>query len=75
MREYGFSLTRILPYKDRICSSVFIRENKVSENHYSHIFYAVGDLKNDLLYGVMFLNKAVIVPLFYCPFPEISRGS
>ena len=27
MRENGFSLSRILPYKDRICDSVLIREN------------------------------------------------
>ena len=27
VREYGFSLTRILPDKDRICDSVYIREN------------------------------------------------
>ena len=27
MRECGFSLTRILPYKDRIYDSVLIREN------------------------------------------------
>ena len=27
MREYGFSLTHILPYRDRIVDSVLIREN------------------------------------------------
>ena len=27
MGEYGFSLTRILPYKDKIVDSVFIRKN------------------------------------------------
>ena len=27
MREYGFSLTRILPCEDRIVDSIFIREN------------------------------------------------
>ena len=27
MREYEFSLIRILPYKDRIVNSVLIREN------------------------------------------------
>ena len=32
MQEYGFSLTRILPYKD-----------KISEKRYSRIFYAVCD--------------------------------
>ena len=55
MQEYGFSLARILPYKDRIVDSVFIRENIrteswiltlhgriwVSKNPYSRIFYAV----------------------------------
>ena len=29
MREYRFSLTGFLPYKDRIYDSVFIRENTV----------------------------------------------
>ena len=41
MREYGFSQTRILPYKDNIYNSVFIQENTVSGNLYSRIFYAV----------------------------------
>ena len=41
MREYGFLLTRILPYKNRIIDSVLIQENMVSENQYSRIFYAV----------------------------------
>ena len=27
MPEYGFSMTRILPYKDRIVGSVLIQEN------------------------------------------------
>ena len=27
MREYGFSVTRILPYKDKIVDFVLIREN------------------------------------------------
>ena len=27
MREYGFSLSRILPHKDKIVDSVLIREN------------------------------------------------
>ena len=36
MREYGFSLTRILPYKEKI---------RVSENPYSRIFYALYKLK------------------------------
>ena len=35
MREYGFSLTRILPFKDRI------GKMRVSENQCSRIFYAV----------------------------------
>ena len=27
MREYGFSVTRILPYKDKLVDFVLIREN------------------------------------------------
>ena len=38
MREHGFSLTRILLYKDRIVDSERIW---VNENRYSRIFYAV----------------------------------
>ena len=41
MREYGFSLTRILSYKDKIGDFVLTRENTVSENPYSRIFYVV----------------------------------
>ena len=42
MREYGFSLTRILPSKGRIVDSVFLYGRiRVSENPYSRIFYAV----------------------------------
>ena len=44
MLEYGFSLTRVLPYKDRVNDSVLIRENRrilVSENLYSRICNAV----------------------------------
>ena len=36
MREYGFSLTHIFPYKDKLYESI-----QVSENPYSRIFYAV----------------------------------
>ena len=39
MREYGFSLTRISPYKDKILEK--IRKISVSENPYSRIFHAV----------------------------------
>ena len=44
MREYGFSLSRTLPYKDRIVDSVdsvLIRENTVGKNLCSRIIYAV----------------------------------
>ena len=41
MREYGFSVTRILPYIDKVVDFVLIRENTVTENPYSRIFYAV----------------------------------
>ena len=36
MREYGFSLTHIFPYKDKLYESI-----QVSENPYSCIFYGV----------------------------------
>ena len=39
--KYEFSLTRILPYKDRIDYFVLIWENTVSENPCSLTFYAV----------------------------------
>ena len=39
MREYGFSLTCILPYIDRIVDSVFIRENTGQwKSIFSHIW-------------------------------------
>ena len=41
VEEYRVSLTHILPYKDKIFDFVLIRENTVSENPYSCIFYAV----------------------------------
>ena len=41
MRKCGFSPTRILPYKDRIHDSVLIREIRISENSYSHMFCAM----------------------------------
>ena len=43
MREYVFSLTRIIPYKDRIYDSSLYGRIRVSENPYSRIFYAVKD--------------------------------
>ena len=36
MREYGFSLTNIFPYKDRIYGKIRARKNA-----YSRIFYVV----------------------------------
>ena len=40
MREYDLSLTRILPYKDRIHDSVFMQENTGQwETVFSHILY------------------------------------
>ena len=41
MPEYGFSLTRILPYKDRIVDSVLIREyTGQRKTVYWHILYS-----------------------------------
>ena len=40
MREYGFSLTRILPYKDKIVDFVLMRENKGQwKPIFSHILF------------------------------------
>ena len=39
MQKHGFSLNRVLPYKDR--ESYRIRENKGQRKSYSRIFYAV----------------------------------
>ena len=42
MRGYGFSLTHILPYKDKIEDFVFIRENTGQwETRISRMFYAL----------------------------------
>ena len=46
MREYGFSVTRSLPYKDRIVDSVLYGKERVRENPYSRIFYAVSTGKH-----------------------------
>ena len=51
MREYRFSLVRILSYKVKIYNFVLIRENAVSENPYCRIFYAVNDLIKYLQYA------------------------
>ena len=41
MREYGFSLTRILLCKDKIVDFVLYGSIRVSKNPYSRIFYVV----------------------------------
>ena len=42
MPEYGLSLTRILSYKDRESTILFLYVRiRVTENPYSRIFYAV----------------------------------
>ena len=40
MLQYGFSLTHISPYKNRIVDFILIREKKFRENLFSGIFYA-----------------------------------
>ena len=47
MREYGFSLTRILPYKNKIVDSALIRENTGQCKTDFRIFYAV-NLAHDI---------------------------
>ena len=42
MREYGFSLTRILPYKDKAYDFVLIQENRGKwKPLFSHIWFSV----------------------------------
>ena len=45
MREYGFLLTRILPYKDKIVGT----EENVSENQYFRIFYVLYNYYFDVI--------------------------
>ena len=40
MRECGFSVTRILPYKDKIVDLSLYGRIRFTENPYSRIFYA-----------------------------------
>ena len=47
MREYRFSLTRILPYKDRIIMSLQGRI-RVSENQYSRLFHVLHITDNNI---------------------------
>ena len=47
MREYGFSLTRIPPYKDKINMSLYGRK-WVSEKPYSRVFHAMHITDNNI---------------------------
>ena len=59
MREYGFSLTRIFPYKDKIYN---LRKNADQRNPYSHIFYAVFQTT---------IGPVIILPEYYQNFTKI----
>ena len=48
MPEYGFSLTRILPYKGRIYDFILIRENAGNGKPYSGIFFCSNRSKASL---------------------------
>ena len=41
MSEYGFSLSRIFPYQDRIEDSDLVRENAYQRTFVSDTFYVV----------------------------------
>ena len=41
MREYGFSLIHVLPYKGRIVDSLLCGRMRINENLYFRMFYAV----------------------------------
>ena len=51
MQEYGFSLTRIFPYKDRIIDSILIRENAVRQKTRFLAYFAQYFHKNALKYN------------------------
>ena len=54
MPEFGFSLTRVLPYKDKTVHSAVIWENTGQRNPYSHIFYAFNIVdKQRRIYNLM----------------------
>ena len=77
MREYGFSLTRILPYKDRIYgflltvfSHIRTLSEEVRENLYSGIFYTMND---SLKYFKGFINfkSSTLITQFF-PFLHLA---
>ena len=71
MPEYGFSLTRIFPYKDKTVDSVLIREIRITSNSYSGMFFVVKDnvsidtaLFERLLLQKLYLNLKYEIILF-----------
>ena len=74
MREYGFSLTRILPYRDRIIDSVLIWENT---GQWKPVFFSI--LWNvqmlDMLLEVLWalsnkITKMKLFPAFMAIIPQ-----
>ena len=64
MREYEFSMTCILPHKDKIYDFVSIWENTAQRKPYFRIFYAVGHY--DLLdHGNLSFSKKLEKPSFF----------
>ena len=72
MQKYGFSITRVLPYNDKIVDSVLIQEKRVSKKPYSCTFYTVNVLILDetqwCLMVLYTIDKLLIMELyvFYC---------
>ena len=68
MREYGFSWIRILPYKNKICDFVLIRENT---GHWKPVFSHILCSKlhwNNVIYALLLtLNKfKILLWCFHC---------
>ena len=71
MREHRFSLTRILPYKDRIVDFVLIREKRVSETRILAFLCSNNDNNNKLIIGP-FKNYVTCVITFFIPFTLVT---
>ena len=63
MREYGFSLTYILPYKDKIYDFVLIRENKGQwKPVFSHVLCSVSCEFWEIFKNMFFTEHLLATP-------------
>ena len=80
MREYGFSLTRILPYKDKIVDFVLIRENSGQWKplfsyiclfiYFIYILFYVDiynkSIKSIVIYTTQYIQVAIQINKYVC---------